>query len=43
LEELRREETTLVGVFIGHYSPIARAVHLAVNADTMHLYACLVF
>jgi hypothetical protein len=36
VEELHREETTFVGVFVGQYSPVAGVVHLAVNADTMH-------
>jgi hypothetical protein len=43
VEELYREETTFVGVFVGQYSPIAGVVHLTVNAYTMHLKACLVF
>jgi hypothetical protein len=37
VDELHREETTYVGVIVGQYSSIARAVHLAVNADTVHL------
>jgi hypothetical protein len=35
--ELYREKTGFVGVFVGQYSLTARPVHLAVNADTMHL------
>jgi hypothetical protein len=37
VEELHREETLFVGVFVGQYSPIARVIHPAVNADKMHL------
>jgi hypothetical protein len=37
VEELHCEETTFVGVFVGQYSPIARVVHLAENADMVHL------
>jgi hypothetical protein len=37
VEELRHEKNTFVGMFVGQYSPIARVVHLAENADRMHL------
>jgi hypothetical protein len=37
VKELSCGETTFVGVFVGQYSPIARVIHPAVNADIMHL------
>jgi hypothetical protein len=37
VEELHHEETTVVCMFIGQYSPLARVINLAVNADRMHL------
>jgi hypothetical protein len=43
VEEFHHEETTFVGVFVGQYYPIARAVYLAADADTVHLQACLIF
>jgi hypothetical protein len=37
VKEFHCEDTTFVGMFVDQYSPIARVVHLAENADRMHL------
>jgi hypothetical protein len=37
VEELHCEDIGLVVISVGHYSPVARGVCLALIADTMHL------